>query len=402
MATALVAVLFTTGIAVVGGVTTASAATANATETVVVGDIGDFSGLFQSSAGAEPGVLTAWAKYTNAHGGLNGEKVKVVNYDVGTATSPAAGLTDAQKLVSTYHPIAIVDGDQYDSGWLPYVTAQHIPVVGAGSISTSLSSTNLFPPQASLLSLLIALAQVARTEGPDFGLIACVESTYCTEGSVVLTNLAPTVGLHVNVNVKAATTSPNYTAQCEALKSNNVNSYVVGGPTDFLKRVVAACYAAGVRSPTVNLPIADSSFEKLASFGGTKFVDYHQPFFSSATPALATYRNALKQYLPHVVGTVEDNDGLLSQWMNGLLIGEAVRAAGHGNVTGASVTSGLYKLKNETLGGLAGPLTFTPGKVGNGDTCYFVYTLEKGRYVTGSQHPKCESPSLVQGLLSHL
>ena len=48
-------------------------------------------------------------------------------------------------------------------------------------------------------------------------------------------------------------------------------------------------------------------------------------------------------------------------WASGELFKAAVDASGSGPVTSASVKRGLYALKNETLGGLSGPLNFVPG-----------------------------------------
>jgi branched-chain amino acid transport system substrate-binding protein len=45
------------------------------------------------------------------------------------------------------------------------------------------------------------------------------------------------------------------------------------------------------------------------------------------------------------------------------------------------VKKGLYALKNETLDGLIGPVTFTPGKV-TFPTCNFVLSVENGAFTS--------------------
>jgi hypothetical protein len=57
--------------------------------------------------------------------------------------------------------------------------------------------------------------------------------------------------------------------------------------------------------------------------------------------------------------------------------------------TAADVKKGLYDLKNETLGGLAPPLNFTPGKPAFAN-CYFTFKVENGQYVSlNNGHSNC-------------
>lgn len=52
--------------------------------------------------------------------------------------------------------------------------------------------------------------------------------------------------------------------------------------------------------------------------------------------------------------------------------------------------NGLYTIKNNTLGGLAPALTFTPGKP-NPVTCVFLYGVQNGKYaVTPGDQTFCQ------------
>jgi hypothetical protein len=150
-------------------------------------------------------------------------------------------------------------------------------------------------------------------------------------------------------------------------------------------------------SITANIPLA-----KDPAFANTYFVASSQAFFSNATPALATYRTELAK-LPKAAGTVLDNPFTQTMWINGLLVSAAAHAAGTTNLTSSSFQNGLYALKKTTLGGMIGPVTYTPGKAGSGDNCYFVYSIGTHKnWVAGSLHPTCVSSTLMAQVVSKL
>ena len=53
--------------------------------------------------------------------------------------------------------------------------------------------------------------------------------------------------------------------------------------------------------------------------------------------------------------------------------------AGDTSPSAQGILTGLYTLKNNTLGGLAPPLTFVAGKP-NTVTCVFLYGVQNGKY----------------------
>jgi branched-chain amino acid transport system substrate-binding protein len=63
----------------------------------------------------------------------------------------------------------------------------------------------------------------------------------------------------------------------------------------------------------------------------------------------------------------------------GKLFEAAVKAWGSSDVTSASILVGLYKLKDETLGGLAAPLSYAEGKP-HAVTCYFAVGIKDGQF----------------------
>ena len=79
----------------------ASPGTPSSSTPIVVGTICSCSGPYAGDiAGAKP-VITAWEKWTNAHGGINGHPVKVIVED--DSGIVANGVSDAKQLVEQDH-----------------------------------------------------------------------------------------------------------------------------------------------------------------------------------------------------------------------------------------------------------------------------------------------------------
>ncbi|MGO8864444.1 MAG: ABC transporter substrate-binding protein [Acidimicrobiales bacterium] len=103
---------------------TAGASSGGAKETLTIGVLTDESGLGASGnqttpLGVKAGILLA-AK--------DGYDIKYVVGD--TTTSPTGALTAAQKLVEEDHVSAVIGNSAVFFGAAPYLTANHIPVIG--------------------------------------------------------------------------------------------------------------------------------------------------------------------------------------------------------------------------------------------------------------------------------
>ena len=71
--------------------------------------VGNVSNLTNVQAGIQPddsATPNAWVKWTNAHGGINGHPVKLVQLDDGA--DPGKALADVQQLVQQDHVVALV------------------------------------------------------------------------------------------------------------------------------------------------------------------------------------------------------------------------------------------------------------------------------------------------------
>jgi ketosteroid isomerase-like protein len=115
------------------------------------------------------------------------------------------------------------------------------------------------------------------------------------------------------------------------------------------------------------------------------------------------FRNAMDKSYPGFTTSPQFNADDLGNWAGGKLFEAAPKAANIGpSSTGADVKKGLYALKNETLGGLTGPLNFTAGKP-SFVSCYFGVQVKAGRFESlNGNKPICLSAAEGAALLKAL
>ena len=95
------------GVLSVGGTSSASeSSSTGGNSTWVIGTLGSVSGPFGAADSGQRSAMVAWQKWTNAHGGINGHKVKVIEID--DKGDPATSLSAVKTLVEQDHAIAIV------------------------------------------------------------------------------------------------------------------------------------------------------------------------------------------------------------------------------------------------------------------------------------------------------
>jgi branched-chain amino acid transport system substrate-binding protein len=89
------------------------------------------------------------------------------------------------------------------------------------------------------------------------------------------------------------------------------------------------------------------------------------------------YQAALKRYAPNLASSPTT----ATVWTAGALLRDIGRQLPPGAVRAADFFPGLYAIKNNTLGGLVGPLTFSEGKPAAEVRCVFSIKIQGGRFV---------------------
>jgi branched-chain amino acid transport system substrate-binding protein len=124
--------------------------------------------------------------------------------------------------------------------------------------------------------------------------------------------------------------------------------------------------------------------------------DVDFPFLTDNTPATEAFHAIVNKYTPQLKNYADTN----VIWTGLQLLGAAVKAVGKAPVTSTSLKNALYSMKNQTLGGLAPPLNFAPGKI-NTTYCWFVLGIAHNKYVAPQgATPSCASKPVINAVFS--
>jgi branched-chain amino acid transport system substrate-binding protein len=309
-------------------------------------------------------VMTAWANEVNASGGLNGHPVKVIVKDDGG--NPSTALQAAKELVEQDHVMAIVgESSTADASFASYVASKGVPVVGGFSAEAPfLSNPNFFPSAANLVALLFGTAKEAKDAGKtNLGVMYCAESPICAQLVPLMQGIGKIVGIKITPE-KISATAPSYTAPCLSLKGSGVDALYVANNGAVVERVVAGCAQQGYKplqagqGPTLTPELLKSQALAGALAAGTSANPY-----DTSLPVIKRLQDAVNKSYPGFTNGSEFAYDVVFPWSGAMLFEAAAKAGKLGPAsTPKDVMQALYGLKNETLGGLSGPLNFTPGK----------------------------------------
>lgn len=358
---------------------------------IVVGSICSCTGPLAASLGKSLDVMQAWAKYTNANGGLNGHPVKVVTVD--DAQNPAKALAGVKKLVETDKVQAIVGQMSLASAaWEKYAAAKGVPVVGGQPVDTPFLTNPDFYASGSTLPLLLygELALTKQAGKKHVGLFYCAETPICAQLQPILAGLGKQLGLTVD-GAKISSTAPNYTAPCLAFKQKGVDALFVAVNSSVVPRVADACAQQGFKPLNVaSSATTERSWVKDKNLDGAVVSGTNAVYTDATIPGVKAFLDAIDAYVPGLKDSQQFSYPLIYPWAGGQLFAAAAKAAKlTPTSTPADVKKGLYALKDETLDGIAPPLNFVQGKPGF-PTCFFPAKLAGGEFQSvGGGKPTC-------------
>ncbi len=384
---ALSCLLVVFAVAAVGASTAAAAvnkskSSKSSKSTWVIGNIGTYSG--DNSANFANGnlVMTAWQDYTNAHGGIDGHKVKVITMD--DAGVGSTSVNDVKKLVQSDHVLAIVGMSSGDSAdWDAYTTAHNVPVIGGSTpVPDFFQRANWFPvgttANESVPDLLLYAKQTLDETSGAY--LYCVEAPVCAQLEPVYAGAYKAIGGNLAYTSSFSSTAPSYTSQCLAAQSKNVQDLEIVGPAPVVPKIAQDCQQQGynphilLNDVVLTPSLASSLGNARAVFGADAL-----PFNETGTAAAKAFHAALAKYAPSVLSPSSFTQIDEVDWASGELFAAAARAGALGNnPTSKQLEFGLYRLKNETLGGLTPPLTFHKGKP-TSVSCIFIMGISNGK-----------------------
>jgi branched-chain amino acid transport system substrate-binding protein len=364
---------------------------------IVVGQVGTFSGVVGGSlGGAQPG-LKAWAKYTNATGGIACHPVQLYSVDDGGDTAKANGV--AQDFVHNKHVVAVNAFVPLTlNGVEDYLRQAGVPVVGGDLLSPNWNTDpNLYPQGTSFESVFYSFLKYAQMQGhTKVALFYCIEATPCTQlrDQIERKGLAAKSGTTVVYDAPISLAGSNFTQQCSNARQAGADAILVAAPASTLGAAARDCTQQNYHPLFITEGLAGlNSLADDPNLDGLALGDTTFPWMLSSSPAQATYHQALARYAPGV----ESSGSAANAWAAGQLLRTAILKLGraaYGDITAALVRQGLGMIKNETLGGLApNELTFTPGAPAALVRCGFIAQIKGGQWTSPLGNAQiCEPP----------
>jgi branched-chain amino acid transport system substrate-binding protein len=353
---------------------------------IVIGNIGSYTSAAGSAIVQEQQGLEAWVSSVNANGGIGGHPIKLIlKQDNNT---PATALAEAQELLRD-HVVALVSNASFAAQtWGQLFQKAGVPIVGGGSSAFIPNDPLDFPSGTSTVSLAYGLFYGLKQEGATkIAIPYCAEIAACSQAVAFGKLSAASNGMQVVWGGSVSSSSPDLTPQCLAARSSGADGVEVALTEQETIHFAQACSQQGW-NPVYSLTstAVDNQILNVSALKTVISAQQVAPWFET-TPALQEYQAAMAKYEP---GTTISGPAALQGWVSGKLFQAAVQASGPSTVTPESVINGLYSLHQETLGGLAPPLTYTKGQPAS-IKCFFLVGVQDGKYTAPlGLRPACQ------------
>jgi len=329
-------------------------------EPIVVGTVGAYSGPGGAALAQGARALQAWGADVNAHGGINGRPVKVIVMDDGGDASKARSLM--KQLVEQYDAVAVVAAMtvvETLNSWRGYVEQKQVPVVGGSCGPEWTQSPVLFRQCPASPEQIYGTAVIGAKYGKSdkFGGLFCSETQSCTfvERELFDKGGAERAGLDPQYRARISVFQADYTAECIQARNAGVELLMVVGDPGTVERVASSCHRQNYDPQYLQI----SSTMRASAIGKPGLSDILLgmsvfPFAGLSTPAYNEFAGAWQRYGDGSAPGPAAAQG----WASGKLF-ELVATAAGDDISRSSIITELRKLRNERLGGLTTPMTFT-------------------------------------------
>ncbi len=369
----------------------AAAPASAAPATYVIGNIGTYSGPVSGDYGSDRQVLNAWADYTNAHGGINGHHVKVISED--DQGNPSVGDQVAQELVNQDHVLAVIDDNSNVSATGPILQQAGVPLIGSTSVPPAADDDLFFPVGAGTLGETygeVAGAKIVKAKKVAF--LYCTNAAVCAEAIPLIKADAAANGASVSYTAATPEAAPNYTAYCLTAKQSGATVILTALASPAVIAIAQDCEQQGYK-PTFILggaPVGPT-FASVSAMNNSIAVEGVFPWIEDSTPATKTFHQAIQKYAPGILTTQTYNATTAYSWADAEMF--AAAAAKMKGDSPAALATALNTLKNEDLGGLIAPQSYTAGKQAT-PSCYSYMKQVNGKYqVLNSGKFSCPAPA---------
>jgi branched-chain amino acid transport system substrate-binding protein len=347
-----------------------------------IGYICSCTGALASSVSVNRQAYEAYVSYTNAHGGIAGHKIKLFTAD--DALNPATAAAEVHTFVQHDHIVGLVSLSNAPQAFDTYIAGLGIPVLGAdGSGVDMFTNPDFFFPGQTDDSLPAAVVLAAKkVHAKSFAILYCAESPACQELVAPEKAAARKYGETLSYITQISFSAPNYDAQCLAAKQAGAKVLFIADAVSVVEAVATSCAAQGYTPIVVASDGAvGRQFPQTPGLKtGLLAFEPQIPFNVSSTPATKTMLAAFKKYQPTLMSNPNYNGEVDEAWVSGLMLTKAVELGNPGaSITSKEILKGLHSFKNQTLGGMAPPLNYHPGKVNTTD-CWFWMGTKNGQF----------------------
>jgi branched-chain amino acid transport system substrate-binding protein len=358
---------------------------------VIIGNVGDYSGIIGTLMKGGNVMAAVVARYINDRGGLNGHPVQVVAADAGG--DPARALSIVRDMVENKGVVALMGNLWVFSGNGPrqYLEEKKVPVIGGDGTMRVWDESPMYfssgsPYPAMSLGAVKGLADLGHKKQ---SIIYCVEAEQCGVWRNIAKQRAASLGVEIVYEAQVSLAQPDFTAECIQSQRNGATGIqsAIDGPS--IARLSKSCAQQGYKPQYMGISLAIiDSISKEPTLDGLFAPQGNFPFTSASTPLEAEYQEMRQKYAP----SLANSPAVATVWAAGALLREVVKGAPlpEGKVTSADFLKGLYTIRNNNLGGLSGaPLTFVEGKKVL-TNCFYYIQLKGGKWgAPYGSTPKC-------------
>jgi branched-chain amino acid transport system substrate-binding protein len=191
--------------------------------------------------------------------------------------------------------------------------------------------------------------------------------------------------------MKVSSTAPNYTAPCLSFKKDGVDAMYVANNGAVVSRVIQGCAQQGFTPiQAAQGPTLTPDLLKTPALDGAPAAGTNSNPYDTSLPVVQRMHDALEKSSPGFTDSEQFTYDTIFPWSGAMLFEAAVKA---GKLTPTStpddVKKALYNLKDETLGGLSGPLTFAARKP-TFTPCWFTGEIKDQELVSLNENkPTC-------------
>jgi ABC-type branched-subunit amino acid transport system substrate-binding protein len=365
--------------------TAASAVCTGSKAPIVLGAVGQLSGVLGAAFIGGTRAIQAWISSVNASGGLGCHPVRYVTADDGG--DPSRHLSLVRKLVEQDKVIAMLYQTALLTGQASrdYLLSKKIPLIGqeGGELHT-FDSPLFFNHGTSGKALfdftLVAGARIAKAAGQTkVGTLVCQEVSACKTNEQSWSTLGPKFGLDVVYRGQASLLTVDFTSQCLAAKNAGVQVLGVSFESTGIHRIAQSCASVGYKPVVVCTSVQSNlDFRDDENLEGVVIAQPYRPWFLTDTPGMQTYQRILKQFAPDLVLDSASING----WTAAQLFSRATAAFKEDVVTSDGIVQALAAVKNDDLGGLTYPLSFSTDKAQEPKACGWIVRVQNGNFTS--------------------